>query len=261
MPQAGALGGAFDQPRDVGDHRLAVLAFDRPQHRRERRERVVGDLRRRPRQPPQQRGLARVRQPHQPDVGEQFQPQLDPARLPPGPFLGEPRRLPGRGREALVPVPAAPPVGDDGPLPGLDQVDRAAVDRRRLRPRRHRDLPVLPPRPVPVRPFPVLAPLRPEVLAPLQRPQIPLRRIANEHHIPPMPPVPPVGPTPRHMRLPPKADAAIPPGAALNPDFRLVIHRAQSVDAALSVALGAKDTTRADVTGTTRSPQRCAICA
>ena len=78
VTEPGPLGRPFDQPGDVGDHRLAVLALDRPQHRRERRERVVGDLRRRPRQPAQQRGLAGVRQPDQPDVGQQFQPQLDP---------------------------------------------------------------------------------------------------------------------------------------------------------------------------------------
>ena len=81
MPQPGPFGGAFDQPGDVGQHRLAILALDRAQHRRQRRERIVGHLRRRPGQPPQQRGLARVGQPDQPDVGQQLQPQLDPARL------------------------------------------------------------------------------------------------------------------------------------------------------------------------------------
>ena len=230
MPEAGPLGRALDQPRDVGDDRLPVLAFDRPQHRRERRERVVGDLRRRPRQPRQQRGLAGVRQPDQPDVGQQFQPQLDPVRFPAGPLLGEPRRLPGRGRKPLVPVPAAPALGDHRPLPRLDQVDRAAIDSRRLRPGRHRDHPLLPPRPMPVRPFPMTPPLPPEVPAPFQRPQIPLREIANEHHVPPVPTIPTIGPTPRHMRLPPKRHAPIPAGPALNPDLRLVVHRDQRVD-------------------------------
>ena len=72
--------------------RLPVLAFDRPENRRDRRERVVGHLRRRPRQPAQQRGLARVRQPDQPRVGQQLQPQLDPALLA--------RRSPSRQSEA-----------------------------------------------------------------------------------------------------------------------------------------------------------------
>ena len=51
VPEPGPPRGALDQPGNVGDHQLPVLAVDRPQHRRERRERIVGDLRRRPGQP------------------------------------------------------------------------------------------------------------------------------------------------------------------------------------------------------------------
>ena len=130
MAEAGALGGALDQPGDVGEHRLALLALDRPQRRRERRERVVGDLRRRPRQPPQQRGLAGVRQPDQADVGEQLQPQLDPVGLAGGAVLGEARRLPGRGGEALVAVAAAPAAGRRPPA-GPARPGRSRCRRRR----------------------------------------------------------------------------------------------------------------------------------
>ena len=45
-PEPGALVGALDQARDVGDHELAVVAVERAEHRLERRERVGGDLRR-----------------------------------------------------------------------------------------------------------------------------------------------------------------------------------------------------------------------
>ena len=55
----------------------AVRRLDRAEHRRERRERVVGDLRLRVREPAQQRRLARVRQPGERRVGEQLQPQLE----------------------------------------------------------------------------------------------------------------------------------------------------------------------------------------
>ena len=223
MPEPGPLGGAFDQSRDVGDHSLALVPFDRPQHRRQRREGIVRHLRRRPRQPPQQRGLARVRQPDQPDVRQQLQPQLDPVRLPLRPLLGKPRRLPRRGRKALVPMPPAPAMRDHGPLPGLDQVDSAPVHRHRLSPGRHRNNPLLPPRPVPVRPFPMTPPLPPKVPAPFQGPQVPLREIADEHDVAAMPAVPPVGPTSRHMRLPTKRDTAVPPSPTLNPDLRLVV--------------------------------------
>ena len=225
VPQPGPLGRALDQSRDVGQHGLPVIAFDRAQHRRERREWVVRDLRRRPRQPRQQGGLPRVRQPHQPDVGQQLQPQLDPASLPTRPLLREPRRLPRRVREPLVPMSPTPTMRDHGRLSRLDQVHRAAVNRRRLRPRGHSNLQILPPSPMPVGPFPVPSPLGPEVLAALQGPQIPLRLIANQHNVPAVPPVPPVGPTPRHVRLASKRDRAIPAGPALNPDFRLVVHR------------------------------------
>ena len=109
MAEAGALGGPLDQPRDVGEHRLAVLALDRAQLRRERRERVVGDLRLRPRQPAQQRGLARVRQPDQADVGQQLQPQLDPARLALVPFSANRGAWRVEVAKRLFPCPPRPP--------------------------------------------------------------------------------------------------------------------------------------------------------
>ena len=189
MAEPGALGGPLDQAWDVGEHHLAVLDLDRPQHRRERRERIVGHLRVGPGQPPQQRGLARVGQPDQADVGEQLQPQLDPARLARGPLLGEARRLPGRGGEALVAVPAAPAVGDDHPLPGLDQIDPAPVHGLRLGPGRHRDLQLLPARPVPVRPFPVPARARPGSACSPAAPPGRGATIADQHHVPAVPAV------------------------------------------------------------------------
>ncbi len=57
-------------------------ALERPEHRLERRERVVGDLRRGARHPRQQRRLAGVGQPHEPDVGQQLEPQVDRAPRP-----------------------------------------------------------------------------------------------------------------------------------------------------------------------------------
>ena len=155
---------------------------------------IVGDLRRRPRQPPQQRGLARVGQPDQADVGEQLQPQLDPALLALGPVLGEARRLPRRGREALVAVPAAPAVGDHRPLPGLDQVDRLPSTASAWVPGGTGISRVLPARPVPVGPFAMPPALGAEVLAAPQRAQVAPRRVADEHDIAAVPAVAAVGP-------------------------------------------------------------------
>jgi hypothetical protein len=91
VAEAGPGRRAFDQPGDVGEHRLAVLALDRPQRRRQGREGIVGDLRRGLGEPAEQRALACVRQPDQADVGEQLQSQLDPVGLSLGALLGEAR--------------------------------------------------------------------------------------------------------------------------------------------------------------------------
>ena len=65
---------AFDQARHVGDHEAAVVAqADHAEIRRQRRERVVGDLRPRRRDARDQRGLAGVGETDEPDVGEQLQ--------------------------------------------------------------------------------------------------------------------------------------------------------------------------------------------
>ncbi len=225
VTEAGALRCPFDQARDVGQDRLAILVFDRPQHRVDRRERVVGHLRVGAREPPQQRGLAGVREPDQARVGEQLQPQLDPVLLPRGPPLGKARGLPGRGREAPVSVPPASAVGDDRALAGLDEVDPTAVDRLRLGPGRHRDLAVLAAGAVPVGALAVSAASRPEVLAPAQRAEVAPRGIADQDHVTAMAPVAAVGTAARDMGLAAEADRAVAAGAGLDPDLRAIVHR------------------------------------
>ena len=81
VAEAGAVARALDQARDVGDHELAVGGLERAEVRLERRERVAGDLRLRAREPRDQRRLAGVRQPDEPDVGQQLEVQLDEALL------------------------------------------------------------------------------------------------------------------------------------------------------------------------------------
>ena len=114
VAEADALARAFDQSRHVGDDELpTVRRLDRAEHRRERRERIVGDLRPRVRDARQQRRLARVRQPDERGVGEQLQAQFDRALLPGHADLGEARRLPRRRRVALVAAASAPSLGHD----------------------------------------------------------------------------------------------------------------------------------------------------
>ena len=130
-PRPGARAGALDQPRDVGQHQLALVGLDRAEHRLERGERVVGDLRRARGEPRQQRALARVGQAHQAGVGEQLEPQLQPALLAGQAALGEARRLPGRVGEALVAAPPGPPRATTARWPGAARSQRDRPPRPR----------------------------------------------------------------------------------------------------------------------------------
>ena len=80
VAEARAFGGAFDQSRNVGDDEAAsfVGAHD-AELRRERRERIVGDLGPRRRDRADQRRLAGVGQAEQADVGEHLELELQRA--------------------------------------------------------------------------------------------------------------------------------------------------------------------------------------
>jgi hypothetical protein len=71
----------------------------------------------------------------------------------------------------------------------------------------------------------MLPPPTPEVLAPLQRGKVSLRGVTDEDNVSTMPTIATIRPTSRHMRLAPKADAAISTRTPLNPDFRAVVHK------------------------------------
>ena len=128
VAEAGAGARALDQPGDVGDHELALVGFEHPENRRERRERVVGDLRRGAREAREQRGLAGVGQADEADVGEQPQAELEPAFLARQPALGEAGGLARGGGEALVALAAAAPARDM-PLARARAAPRAALER------------------------------------------------------------------------------------------------------------------------------------
>jgi hypothetical protein len=97
MAQPPALRGAFDQTRQIGHDELVVVAAHDAQLRLQRREGIVGDLgsgagRRR-----EEGRLAGIRQTDEPDIGDQLEPQPDPALLARPTGIGTPRRLIGRG--------------------------------------------------------------------------------------------------------------------------------------------------------------------
>ena len=131
VPEADPLARALDQAGDVRDRELrAVGRLDRAEHGLQRRERVVGDLGRRVRDPPEERGLAGVRQPGERGVGDELEAQLEAPLRPREARLGEARRLTGRRREPRV---AAPPAYRPARRPPASP---GARGRRRARPPR-----------------------------------------------------------------------------------------------------------------------------
>ena len=106
MAEALALGRAFDEPGDVGEHELVLVEAHHAEVRHERGERIVGDLRLGRAHHRDQRRLARVREADERGVGEQLQLELQPPLFAVLPLLGERRRAAGVRQEARVAAPA-----------------------------------------------------------------------------------------------------------------------------------------------------------
>jgi hypothetical protein len=226
VPESGPLCRPRDQARDVGEHELALAVVDRAEHRLDGRERIVRDLRRGPRQSPEERGLAGVREPDQPAVGEQLQPQLDPSRLTRESALGKARGLPGRGREALVAVPAGAAVGDHHPLAGGGEVEALAAQPLHLGAGRDEDDLVLAARAVALLSLAVPAAPRPVMGGEALGGEIAPRRVADNDDIAAAAAVATIGTPARHVRLAAHAHRSVAPRAAFDVDSgRVVQHR------------------------------------
>ncbi len=138
MAESGAAARSLDEPGHVGDRRtpFVVLAeVHDPEVRLERGERIVRDLGRRGGDRGEDRRLARVGQPDEPDVGDESELEAEPALGARLTLLGMLRRLVGRGLEVRVAEAAATAAGDHRALADRDQVrhERAGlvvVDRR-----------------------------------------------------------------------------------------------------------------------------------
>ncbi len=228
-----ALAGALDQTGDVGEHELTLIVVEHAEVGLERREGVGGDLRRGAREARQQRGLAGVGQPHEANIREQLQAQLQPALLPRQPPLGEARGLARGGGKALVAPPARATAGDDDALTVAQEFPAAPLQilllAGGLSARGHPDRERLPIGAVAQRPFAVapargaMVGLAPEAL------QIAQRVGANQHHVAPTTPIAPIGAPARHVRLAAKARAAVAPGSGLDVDACAVVqHRGPS---------------------------------
>ena len=109
VAEPGTLGRSLDQPGDVRDHELAVVELHGPEVRLDGGEGVVGDLRGPPASAaPAATTCRRSGSPTSPTSASSFSRSSTSARLPSQALLREARRLPGRRREALVAVAAAP---------------------------------------------------------------------------------------------------------------------------------------------------------
>ena len=121
--EPGALGGAFDQPGDVG-HDEAAMDPDRDdaQIRMQRRERIVGNFRLRRRNGANQRRFSGIRQSEQPDVRHhlELEPQL--ALLAGQARHRLARRAVGAALEPGIAPPALAALGDQQALAGVDHI-------------------------------------------------------------------------------------------------------------------------------------------
>ncbi len=211
VPEPDALARALDQPRDVGDDELASLGgLDRAEHRRERRERILRDLRPCVRDPRQQRRLAGVRQTDECGVGQQLQAQVDDPFVARHAHLGVARRLARRRREALVTAPARAALRDDDPRTRVREVgDKPLVRVEHLRPDghlQHRVLAALAGREAAASPA---AAARLHLLLGAKAGEIAPLRIRDEHDVAAAAAVAAVGPTLGHELLTAEMDAAV----------------------------------------------------
>src|SRR5262249_52417696 len=156
--------------------------------------------------------------PHQPHVREQLQTQLDLPRLALDPALGEARRLPGRGGEALVAMSPRPATGDDQALAVLHQLGDRSIEAPPHRPRRNHHHEVLTSLSVLALAPAVLPAAGAEMAAPSERGEVPALWVADERDVAAPAAVAAVGPAAGYVGLAPEADHAVAAAAALHVD-------------------------------------------
>ena len=225
MPEPHALARAFDQPGDVGDGELPSLRrIDRAEHRGDRRERVVRDLRLRVRDAAKQRRLARVGKADQRRVGEQLQPQVERELLAGQTRLGETRRLPRRRGEALVAAAGSTASCDDHPRARMREVrEQLPIIIEDLSADRHPQLGVLAGGAVLQRAAAASASLRLEALIRPEARQVAQVRLGHEHHVAAGAAVPAVRTALRHVLLAAEREAAVTPPAGLHVDACTIV--------------------------------------
>ena len=235
MPEPDPVGRAFEQPGDVRDRQLALaVQLDRAEVRRERRERVVGDLGRGVRDAAQQRRLAGVRKAEQRGVADHLEPQLELGRLAVLADLRGARRLAHGSREAPVAAPSAASAGDHDAGPGVREVGDGHLAARveDLRAERHVHDGVVP---APARhalALAVHAALAAQVPAEAERREIAHVGIGEQDDIAAVAAVAAVGPALGHELLAPERDAAVATATGLHDHRRAIVEVSLAAHAA-----------------------------
>ncbi len=166
VADARALMRALDQARDVGQHEIDARHLHNAKIGMERRKRVIGDLGLGGADSSEKRGFARIRQPDDARIRDEFQPQPNGhfhARLA---GIHPARRAVGRGLEPRIAEAAIAAFRDQHALAGLGQVaeQHFLILRQHLRAGRHLQRNVLALMAGAVRPLAVLAVARLVVL-------------------------------------------------------------------------------------------------
>jgi hypothetical protein len=209
--ESGPVTGTLDETGDVSQHqRVATLQLGDTEVRMERRERVGGDLRLRARECRQQRRLATVGQPDEPDVGDEAQLEVQVTFLSGIAQLAGSGRLPGGGGEAGIAATAASPASRQRDGAGAVEVGEHRVPLANDRP--HRDVQrhiraVMAGALAPTARAPVLGAERSALAKARQRG---VRRVGDDEHITAAPSVAPVRSAVGDVLLAAKADSSPP---------------------------------------------------
>src|SRR5262245_34216310 len=225
VAEALALGGAGDQAGQIGDDEGPIGVGARDAERwRESRERIVRDLRLCRRQPRDQRGLARIGEPDDADVGEELELQVQPPARPRTAEVGAARRLIGGRGEARVAAPAAGAAHHEHALSRRGEIPQqlAGVAVGDHRADRNAQDEIVAGRAGAVAAFTVQAPLRLVMTLVVVIEERAERGIRLEEHRAAVAPVAPVGTAARHELLTAEGDAAGAPVAAFDEDVDLV---------------------------------------
>ncbi len=210
MAEPSTLARPLHQARDVGHDEPIGVAPGHAQVRRERRERVIRDLRLGGGQTRQQGGLPRVGEPHEPDVGHRPELDVQGLLLAPLPRLGRARHPVARPGERHVAAPAPAATRHDRTRAVADQIGHQAVLVEHHRALGYGDHQLLARGAVPLR-----APPRPAVPRTLvwmigQPRQIVQPALDLEDHAPAVAPVAAVRSTPRLVGLGMQVRGAVP---------------------------------------------------